>query len=70
MELIPVESSHIVAIGYDPDNARLEIEFKGGTAYEYYDVPQSVYDCLMASDSKGGFCHQNIYKGYKQSRIR
>ncbi len=70
MEMIHVDSSHIEAIGYDGNQARLEIEFKNGTAYEYYDVPQHIYDELMCADSKGKYAHQNIYKVFKQQRIR
>jgi len=70
MEMIQVESSHIEAIGYDVDEARLEIEFKNGDAYEYYDVPQHIYDELMLADSQGKYAHRNIYKVYGQQRIR
>ncbi len=70
MEMIHVESSNLEAVGYDVDEARLEIEFKDGNAYEYYDVPQHVYDELMAADSKGQYAHRNIYKDYRQQKIR
>lgn len=69
MERKYVESSNLYAIGYDPDSAILEIEFKSGSIYEYYDVPQYEYDNLMAADSKGTYAHQNIYKRYRQSKI-
>ena len=70
MEMIPVESSNLKAVGYDIDESILVIEFDSGAAYEYYDVPQYVYDELMAADSKGKYAHQNIYKVYRQHRIR
>ena len=70
MEMIPVDSSNIKAIGYDPDQARLEIEFKSGTAYEYFDVPQHIYDELLIAESKGKFASSNIYKVFGQQRIR
>ena len=44
MERQYVSSSNIASIGYDPDNLVLEIEFLSGAVYQYYDVPQSVYD--------------------------
>ena len=40
MEMIPVGSSHLEAIGYDPYNATLIIAFQDGSEYEYSDVPQ------------------------------
>jgi hypothetical protein len=70
MEMIPVESSNLEAVGYDNNEARLVIGFKDGSAYEYYDVPQYVYDELIAADSKGKHAHHNIYKVYNQQRIR
>ena len=65
-----VESSNLKAIGYDDNNAILEIEFKNGSAYEYYDVPQYEYDGFMSADSKGKYANANIYKRYRQQKIR
>lgn len=70
MEMKYVESSNIRAIGYDPERAILVIEFNNGGIYEYYDVPQYEYDGLMSADSKGSYAHANIYKRYRQQRIR
>jgi hypothetical protein len=60
MARIPVSSSNIVSIGYDPETRDLEVEFKGGSAYRHAEVPQEIYDGFMAADSKGGFYHANI----------
>lgn len=62
MERQYVSSSNIASIGYDPDNQVLEIEFLSGAVYQYYDVPQSVYDGLMAADSHGKFLDVYIKK--------
>ncbi|MHC1719227.1 MAG: KTSC domain-containing protein [Clostridiaceae bacterium] len=70
MEMQYVESSNLAAVGYDPNSAILQIEFKDGSAYEYYDVPQFEFDELMSSDSKGKYAHVNIYKRYSQQKIR
>ena len=65
-----VSSSNIASIGYDPDNQVLEIEFLSGAVYQYYDVPQSVYDGLMAADSHGKFLDVYIKKGgYRYTKI-
>lgn len=69
MERIPVESSNLENVGYDPESATLQIGFKNGYVYEYYDVPQHIYDELMAADSKGKYSHRNIYKVFNQQRI-
>ena len=70
MEMNHVESSNILTVGYDDDEAKLEIEFNSGAAYEYYDVPRHVYDELMSAGSKGSYAAHNIYKNYHQQRIR
>jgi hypothetical protein len=70
MEMTKIESSNIDAIGYDQDSAVLTIQFKkGASTYEYYDVPQFVYDSLMSAESKGQYANQNIYKVYRQQKL-
>ena len=68
MERQYVSSSNIASIGYDPGNMILEIEFLSGSVYQYYDVPQSIYDGLMAADGK--FLAAYIKKGgYRYARV-
>ncbi|UII19390.1 KTSC domain-containing protein [Fulvivirga ligni] len=68
MEMIFVESSAMEAIGYDSNSAVLRIQFTD-SVYEYYDVPQYVYDELLSADSKGAYANKNIYKQYAQQRL-
>ena len=70
MDMVAVESSNIAEIGYCVDSSVLVIEFKDGSAYEYYDVPQYEHDNLMGAESKGKYAHANIYKRYRQQKIR
>ena len=70
MEMHHVESSNIDSIGYDEDEGTLRILFINGHMYEYYDVPQYVFDDLFGADSKGKYAHQHIYKNYSQQRIQ
>lgn len=70
MERQYVSSSNIVSIGFDPDNMILEVEFLNGAVYQYYDVPQSIYDGLMAADSHGKYFAAYIKKGgYRCSQV-
>ena len=64
MERIPVSSSNIRAIGYDPDSLTLEIEFHSGPVYQYADVPEGEYDAMMAADSKGTYLNAHIRGRY------
>lgn len=71
MKRIPVESSSLSSVGYDSENAILEIEFKSGGIYQYSGVPQDVYDGLMNAESKGKYFHQYIKNsGYPYSKVR
>jgi hypothetical protein len=65
MYRIPVDSSNVAAIGYDPATATLEVEFKDGSVYEYFDVSEIIYESFLASDSKGRFLHQQIRDKYR-----
>lgn len=70
MERQYVSSSNIASIGYDADNMVLEVEFLNGSIYQYYDVPQIIYDGLMAADSHGKYLAAYIKKGgYRYTRI-
>lgn len=55
-----VVSSVIAAIGYDEYAKRLVVRFKSGAAYEYLNIPKSLYVELMASEAKGKFYSANI----------
>ena len=67
MNRISVESSNIESIGYDSNSKILEIEFNDHSVYRYYEVPEDVYDELMASESKGSYLFRKIKGGHNQS---
>ncbi len=58
--LIPVESSMMAAVGYDPHDLRMVVLFNNGRAYDYYGVPTETFGRLMAAESKGRFMHQHV----------
>jgi KTSC domain len=71
MNRIPVSSSNLASVGYDPGNQSLEVEFLHGGIYRYSGVPSSVYDGLMAADSHGSYFDRYIKKaGYGYQKIR
>lgn len=65
MKRHPVKSSNIVSIGYNRNRNILEIEFDGGSVYQYEDVPAALHEALMSPDteSKGRFFDLHIKKG-------
>ena len=64
-----VESSNIESIGYDSSSQTLEIEFLNGTIYQYFDVPQHIYDGLISADSHGKYLASNIKGYYRYSKV-
>jgi len=68
---IPVSSSFIDAIGYDPGSQVLEIEMnRGQHLYRYFDVPPRVFEGIMAASSKGRFFNSRIKGAYRYQRVR
>ncbi|WP_203293598.1 KTSC domain-containing protein [Luteirhabdus pelagi] len=69
MERESVRSSNIVSVGYDANSQTLEIEFKGGTVYQYYDVPENEYENLMSASSQGVYFSTNIKENYNYQKL-
>ncbi len=69
MERYSVASSNIASIGYDAGTETLEVEFLSGANYQYYNVPQNMYDQLMQAGSKGRFLNTYIKNAYPYSRV-
>ena len=69
MDRDAVSSSNIMSAGYDPDSETLEIEFKGGAVYQYYNVSQHLYDEFQSAPSKGQFFHIYIKDSLPFSRV-
>lgn len=64
-----IESSMIRSIGYDVDNATLELEFNSGAIWQYYDFPESVWYEFEGADSQGKFFHREIKNQYSESQV-
>lgn len=69
MEMIYVESSNIEAVGYDEDSSTLQVEFKNGGTYQYFDVPERVFEELRDADSVGKYLAANIKGVYRYSKV-
>jgi hypothetical protein len=70
MELIPVDSSMIASMGYDPQSRTLVILYNNGKAYEYYNVPPEEYQGLLAAESKGKYINANIKDVYEWAHFK
>lgn len=63
------DSSSITRFRYDEKARVLIVEFKNGGTYNYYDVPQMVYEQMHAASSKGQFHAQKIKGAYRYARV-
>lgn len=69
MERDLVSSSNIVSAGYDAASETLEIEFKDGAVYQYYNVGEHLYQQFVAAPSKGQFFNVYIKNVVPFSRV-
>lgn len=65
----PVQSSNLRTVGYDSDTHILEIEFHHGGVYQYFDVPEDIFQGLLSASSKGKYHHRFIKKAYRYARV-
>lgn len=68
MNMVSVTSSKLVNVGFDSSAMILRIEFKDGV-YEYFGVPERIYNELMEADSKGIYFKRYIKDRYRFVRV-
>jgi hypothetical protein len=65
MEMIPVRSSAIRAVGYVSANMHFRILFTQGHSYDFCGVPAHIYDGLMSAPSMGSYYNNFIKDRYR-----
>jgi len=68
MELAPVDSSMIYAVGYDAATSTLDVVFHNTGVYRYSGVPKALYEGLLAAESKGSYMQSHIIDFYPYTR--
>lgn len=63
-------SSTITAIGYDPEQRILQVAFRTGAEYIYYNMAQEMFDLFLSSESKGIFFARHIKGVYEYVQVR
>lgn len=69
LPMLPVHSTMANAVGYDPDNHLLQVEFKNGSVYQYEEVDEETWEAMKASDSTGQFFNREIKGNYFSRRL-
>lgn len=67
MQMQPVSSSNIEAIGYE--SGTLHVRFKGGATYAYSGVPFGIWEDFRDSVSKGSYFAAYIKNQYSTERL-
>lgn len=69
MDMISVSSSNVAAVGYDEDSSTLQLEFNNGAMYQYFDVPENIFEELRDADSVGGYLAEHVKGSYRYSKV-
>lgn len=69
VEMIPVVSSNVQAIGYDDANQYLYVSFLNNTLYRYHGVNIGEFEGLRIAPSVGSYLHRNIKGLYTYERL-
>jgi len=67
IEMTPVVSSNISAIGFKGDTLR--VTFTNGATYETSGASQADYDSFLASKSKGIHFNKNLKRAFEFKKI-
>jgi hypothetical protein len=59
------DSSAIERAAHAPAALTLDIWYKGGDRYRYFDVPEAVFDALLAAASAGEYVNREIKPRYR-----
>lgn len=70
MTLVAVDSSMLLAVGYDRASHELEAVFVDGAVWRYRNVPVRVYRELLAADSKGSYMRFFVIDVYPDYKLR
>ncbi len=69
IQRVAVPSTVIPTVGYDADRRILEIEFHNGAVYQYFGVPQYVYEDLTSAETPGRYFNQHIRNQFTYRQV-
>lgn len=57
---VPLASSLLAWVGYDAARRQLQVQFRSGERYLYFQVAPTCYRQLLAAESKGAYFNHQI----------
>ena len=70
MQRHPVHSSVLQSVGYDARRKILELEFREGGTWDYFNLSPRTYQRFMDADSLGNFFVKKIKGKYPELKIK
>ncbi len=70
MRTIPVKSSNLREIGYDPTSHELRVVFASGAVHDYSGVSPERYAGLMSAESHGKYFAEHIKRHHPAAKGR
>jgi hypothetical protein len=70
MQRQPVQSSVLESVGYDPSAKILELEFREGGVWNYFDFSKISYKRFITAESLGKFFVKRIKGRYPELRVQ
>jgi len=69
IQLKPVKSSSLKAIGYNAAEKRLRVQFHTGDIYDYANVPKAKHDAIFKAVSIGRYFMTSIMPNHKHTKV-
>ena len=60
----------LLPLAMRPAPATLEVEFHSGSIYQYFRVPERVYNALMSARSHGSYFNDHVRDSYTTRQVR
>ena len=68
MQMQPVKSSNIAAVGFDPDTSSLIVEFSNGSTYSVGASSEAELQDILGSPSPGSWYFRNVKQAGRSVR--
>lgn len=65
MNVTAVASTTLATVAYDDADGVLQLEFRSGAKYRYFDVPVEAHDGLLRASSKGRYFNREIRERFR-----
>ena len=70
MQRIRLDSTALQSAGYQDQSVLLELEFRDGALYHYFQVPEQIFQELLGAESTGAYFNANIRHRFAYAKIR